>query len=493
MGAISGLRRAPRVAIIGAGFSGIAAAVQLRRNKIHDFTIFDKASDFGGTWWWARYPGAEVDQESHLYSYSFARHNWSGTHASWDELQEYLANVADVWGLRPHFSAKSTVSLVEWIDETKQYAVTIAETGETHRFDAVISAVGYLNKPNLPSFAEGSQEFQGQLCHTANWDGEIDMGGKTVAVVGAAASAAQVVTEAQKVASEVLVFQRSPNWILPKKSRTYTPAERERMARWLPYRWERIRLYWALDRAQARLSHARVDGYHNKKRRTLALQFVGEALKDRPDLLETSVPDYPMEGRRPVLSDTYLDTLCRPNVKLIPHGVIDLAPAGVIDDSGTKHEADIVVLATGYRTDEYLSTYTVRGPGGIDLHEHWAGEPEAFFGIMVPKFPNFFIMMGPNTNANPLVAFYEAQARFIAKRIRELNGPNRTVRARESVTYLYNRWVQSRLNKSVWAKTDSYFRGQTGRVLSQWPGSPSAYRVGLRLLGYVATHRETPK
>ena len=483
-----GSRSAPSVAIIGAGFSGIAAAIQLRRNNIHDFTIFDKAGDFGGTWWWARYPGAEVDLESHLYSYSFARHDWSGTHAGWAELQGYLARVADEWGLRPNFAPRSTVTAVDWKADTGQYAVTIEETGETRRFDAVISAVGYLNKPNIPPFAREPQVFNGQMCHTASWDPEIDLAGKTVAVVGTGASAVQVVSAAQKVAKEVTIFQIEPNWILPRNAREYSPRERERMARPLHYTRERLRLYWRYQRIQAGLSHARVDGSQNKKRKAEAVRFISESLAGRPDLLEVSIPDFPMEARRTVLSDTYLDTLCRPNVKLVPHAVTELAPAGVVDETGAKHEADVIVLATGYRTEEYLSTYQVTGPDGVDLHEHWAGEPEAFLGLMVPKFPNFFIMMGPNTNAIPLVAFYEAQARFIAKRLKGL-GDHSSVWVREVANRTYNRWAQARLNRSVWVKTNSYFRGRTGRVLSQWPGSPTAYLLSTRLLGLPATRR----
>jgi cation diffusion facilitator CzcD-associated flavoprotein CzcO len=484
-----GSRNTPKVAIIGAGFSGIAAGVELRRNGIHDFTIFDKAGDFGGTWWWARYPGAEVDLESHLYSYSFARHDWSGTHAGWAELQGYLANVADEWGLRRHLAPGSTVTSVEWRADTCRYAVTVEETGETQLFDAVISAVGYLNRPNVPPFAAEPHVFDGQICHTASWDPEIDMAGKSVAVVGTSASAVQVVTAAQKVAKDVTVFQIEPNWLLPRHAREYSPDEREKMARPLHYARERLRLYLRYDRIQRRLSHARSDGRHNRRRKAESLHYIRETLKDRPDLLEVSVPEFPMEARRTVLTDTYLQALCEPNVQLVPHAVVELAPEGVVDATGAKHEADIVVLATGYRTEEYLSTYRVTGVDGIDLQEQWAGEPTAFLGMMVPHFPNFFIMMGPNTNAVPLVAFYEAQARFAAKRIKGLRRRYATVEVRESAYRRYDRWVQSRLNKSVWVKTDSYFRGRTGRVLSQWPGSPTSYLLGTRLLGAPAIRR----
>jgi cyclohexanone monooxygenase len=484
-----GSRNAPDVAIIGAGFSGIAAGIELKRNGVQNFTIFDRAGDFGGTWWWARYPGAEVDLQSHLYSYSFARHDWSGTHAGWDELLGYLKGVADRFGLRPHLSPRSTVRSVEWVAEANQYAVTIEETGETRRFDAVISAVGYLNKPNIPTFATDPTVFNGRMCHTADWDPEIDLTGKSVAVVGTGASAVQVVSAAHEVASDITVFQKEPNWILPRNARWYSPHERERMARPLRYRWERLKLYWHFDRLQARLSHARMNGHHNKRRKAEALGFIAQSLAGRQDLMANSVPTFPMEGRRTVLSDTYLATLCRPNVRLVPHAVTDLAPEGVVDATGKKHQVDIVVLATGYRTEEYLSTYQVTGPDGLDLHEHWAGEPEAFLGMMVPNFPNFFIMMGPNTNVVPLVAFYEWQARFIAKRIKGIGDRYPCVSVRESANRRYNQWAQARLNKTVWVKTNSYFRGRTGRVLSQWPASPTAYLLATRLLGLPATRR----
>ena len=215
-------RRTPRVAIIGAGFSGIAAAVALRRKGIEDFVIFEKAQALGGTWWHNRYPGAEVDLESHIYSFSFERHDWTRTHADWRELLGYLEGVAEKWDLPRRTRFNEAVEDVSWSDDEHTYTVTTSSGIDHGAFTAVISAVGFLNIPVVPPFAREDHDFEGAICHTSRWIDGLDMTGKSVAVVGTGSSAVQVVSEAAKIASDVTIFQLEPNWIVPKDSRDFT-------------------------------------------------------------------------------------------------------------------------------------------------------------------------------------------------------------------------------------------------------------------------------
>lgn len=477
----------PRVAIIGSGFSGIAAAVALRKKGIEDFVIFEQAPALGGTWWHNRYPGAEVDLESHIYSFSYERYDWTRTHAGWQELQTYLNHVAAKWDLPRRIRFNEKVDDVSWSDADHIYTVSTESGGDHGRFTAVISAVGFLNIPLLPPFAREQNDFAGAVCHTSRWIDGLDMAGKSVGVVGTGSSAVQVVTEAERVGKEVKIFQIEPNWILPKNSHDFTPTQR-RLNRFAPvYAWRRLKLYANYDLRQYRSSHARVTGWTNRRKRAAAVGYLNRELGDRPDLLELATPSFPFEGRRTVVSDTYYASLRNPKVTLVPHAVKGLSRTGALDANGDEHELDIIVLATGFDAANYLGNYRVHGRGGAELHEQWQGEPEAFLGMMVPKFPNFFIMYGPNTNSSPLVSFYEAQASFAAGLIaRAADTGASTIEVRRSAFAIYNEWVQTQLSKTVWAQVNNYFQTGSGRIVSQWPFGATPYILATKLLRRIA-------
>jgi cation diffusion facilitator CzcD-associated flavoprotein CzcO len=471
-----------RVAVIGAGFSGIAAGVALKRQGITDFTIFDSAPGIGGTWWHNRYPGAEVDLESCIYSFSYAPADWSRTHASRADLQRYLERVVDVFGLRPHLALGTAVGSVTWLDDLGEYDITSSSGTPLGCFNAVISAVGFLSAPRIPPLAREGAGFAGVICHTAQWPEGLDLAGQRVGVLGTGSSAVQVVAEAARSAAEVKVFQREPNWLLPKGSREFSPQERRLNRHPLVRWWRRFSLYVRYDVRQLRMSHARRNGLVNRKRRRAAEAFLADSLAGRPELEALLTPSFPFEGKRTVLSDTYYQTLLQPHVTLVPHGVKGLSATGVVDENGDRHALDVVVLATGFDAASYLASLKVTGVGGRDLHEVWAGGPRAFLGMMVPGFPNFFMMYGPNTNSVPLVSFYEAQARFAARAIARLAARGaHDVQVSPAVASLYDRWLQRALRRTVWAQTDSYFRSRTGRIVSQWPFNASQYLIAARI------------
>jgi len=473
----------PRVAIIGTGFSGIAAAIALKKKGIEDFVIFERADGLGGTWRHNRYPGAEVDLESHIYSFSYERYDWTRTHAGWSELLGYLEHVAGKWGLYPHMRFNEAVNEVTWSDERRDYVVATSSGKDHGRFTSVISAVGFLNTPLVPPFVRDEHDFEGPICHTSEWVDGLDMTDKSIGVLGTGSSAVQVIAEAEKVGSEVKVFQIEPNWLLPKNAHDFTSLERK-LNRFAPvYFWRRLKLYADYDMRQHFTGHAREDGRSNRNRRRASIEFLHRELADRPDLIELATPKFAFEGRRTVTSDTYYSSLKSPKVTLVPHAVKGLSRSGAIDENGDEHQLDMIVLATGFDAANYLGTYKVRGEGGVDLHESWNREPDAFLGMMVPGFPNFFIMFGPNTNAIPLVTFYEAQANFAAGSISRAAKKGATkVEVRRSAFLIYNDWLQSRLSRTVWAKTTSYFRGGTGKIISQWPFSASSYVLATKLL-----------
>ncbi|MGB3482865.1 MAG: NAD(P)/FAD-dependent oxidoreductase [Mycobacterium sp.] len=484
---MSAPEQSPRVAIIGAGFSGLAAAIALRKKGIENFVIFEKSEGIGGTWWFNRYPGAEVDLESHVYSFSYARSDWTRTHVGWQELQTYLEKVAHDWDLPRRMKFNEKVIDVRWSDEDLVYTVSTSSGADHGKFTAVVSAVGFLNIPVVPPFARGDNDFEGAMCHTSSWIDGLDFDGKSVGIVGTGSSAVQVVTEAEKTATDVTIFQLEPNWLVPKNSRDFTHAER-RLNKLRPvYAWRRFALYFDYDRRQIRSSHARATGSFNRRRRQASQEFMRRELAGHPDLLEKVTPEFAFEGRRTVVSDTYYASLRNPKVTLVPHGVKGLTRTGAIDANGDEHNLDVIVLATGFDAANYLGNYQVYGQGGQELHDAWQGEPEAFLGMMVPGFPNFFIMYGPNTNSVPLVHFYEAQANFAASLInRAAKKGRRVIDVRRSAFLIYNDWIQAQLAKTVWARTDNYFRAGTGKVVSQWPYGASPYILLTKLLRRIA-------
>ena len=456
----------------------------LKREGIEDFTIFDRAPGVGGTWRANRYPGAEVDLESHIYSFSFARADWTGTHASRQELQEYLEAVVDRFGLRPHLRLGEKIETVTWVPHQSGYEVTTS-SGELYPlFTAVISAVGFLDIPLVPAFARFGHPFEGEITHTSTWPERLELTGKRVGVVGTGSSAVQVVAEAARRGASVKVFQSSPNWILPKGSRDYGERERRWNGNRLVHAWRRAKLYVTYDVRQYRASHARPDGWSYGRRSRAALDYLNASLAGHPELRRLVTPPFAFEGKRTVLSDDYYEALTRDNVTLVPHVVTDLTQGGAVTADGAEHGLDVIVLATGFDAANYLGSFTVTGVSGVELHEQWDGEPQALLGLMTPGFPNFFMLYGPNTNSVPLVSFYEAQARFAAKTIARLGrSDRREVHVSQRLTDRYNRGSRNGCGERRGARhatTTRLVRGGSSRSgrsarasTSPPPGSPA--------------------
>lgn len=466
------------VAIIGAGLGGIAAAVQLARRGIRSVTVYEKATGPGGTWFHNQYPGAECDVPSALYSYSFKLHDWTRTHAGHAEIRAYLDEVIDEFGIRPSMNFGVGVTSAEWDDARAQYLVTL-DTGETRWFDVVVSAVGMLNVPNIPDLP-GAEDFTGPLFHSARWDTGADLAGKKVAVVGAGASAAQVVPALQKQVAELLSFQREPGWVLPKGDRDYTPDERKGLNRFGRRRLERWKVLRMMDKGSGRGDVAVIAAQRTRLEGRIAKQFA-----DQPELRTALTPDFQPRCKRNVLSDTFYPALLEPNVRLITQSVERVTPTGVVDASGTEHEVDAIVLTTGFKAQEFLSTLRVSGRDGRDLHEHWGSDPRAFLGITVPGFPNFYLLYGPNTHGTVVSYVLERQAEFVArdvKRLKKAGGGSIEVRAGA------DGWYQATLQEAIsevetWKSgCHNFYISASGRNVVQWPWTHRRYHTWMRAL-----------
>lgn len=476
------------ICIIGAGFGGIAAAVKLKRAGFHDLTVFEQSEGPGGTWWDNTYPGAEVDVSSYLYSYSFKAFGWSRTHAGQAELQHYLEEVIDDFELRDCFRFRTRVERVVWHEARGGYEVHLVDQ-ETQFFRAVISAVGLLNVPRYPSWP-GLNDFRGPHFHTARWEHKHDLAGRTVAVVGTGSTASQVVPALAGTTGRIVLFQREPGWVLPKGDRDFTEEERHGFRDRRTRRRERLRLFWQYEKGQLFGAIHRPGTKVNALRESQCRAYIAAVFKNRPELAALVTPSYPYPGKRPILTGTFYPTLLRDDVELVPHAVQSVTERGVVDAAGTEHPVDVLVYATGFQPANYLASFEVRGRDGTTLQETWNGEPEAFLGITVHGFPNFYILYGPNTNGGEIVSHLERQAEYAVRSIaRVCRHDLLGVDVRVGFQRRYNRWVQRAIAKTAWVRSQNYYKAESGRVVTQWPYGVIIYSTLTRLLGWPSERR----
>ena len=475
--------RRVRVAIIGGGFGGIAAAVNLRRRTNAEFVIFEKAPAIGGTWWHNRYPGCEVDVHSHAYSFSFLRYDWPRTHATQAELLRYAEDVVDRFGLRPHIRLSTAVAAVRWQPDEARYEVRTA-AGDTELFDAVIAAVGLLSVPRIPAWP-GLDTFGGVAFHTAQWQSDLDLTGKRVAVVGTGSTAAQVVPAVAEQAAKLYVFQREPGWIEPKLERPFSARER-----WV-YRTvpgaQKAHRAWLFYKATQRGKAFDLANRQQAKRRAACVAFIHSAIADEVVRRDVT-PDYPWGCKRVILASTFYAALSRANVELVPHAVTAVTPTGVVDDTGSKRDVDVLVLSTGFQPTNFLATVDVTGAGGTNLRDAWRARQSAYLGITVAGFPNFFILYGPNTNgAGSIIAQLERQAEFAARTIATIErGRWRYVDTDSAAQARYVEWIDRQLAAHASAMDSgctNYYHDSRGANITQWPASHLRYLLVVRTRG----------
>jgi cation diffusion facilitator CzcD-associated flavoprotein CzcO len=484
---VSSEGRKPRVAVIGAGISGVCTAVRLHHAG-YEFSVYEQAAGPGGTWWDNSYPGCEVDVDSHMYSFSFMPYDWLRTHGTQPELQRYVEDIIDRFGIRSRFHFSTKVDEAVWDDERGLYRVRIA-SGEEEEFEAVVSCLGILNNPKYPGWP-GLDEFEGVKFHSARWNHDVDLAGKTVALVGTGSSAAQAVPQLAETVGQLYVYQRSPGWILPKGERDYTDEERDhyRGLSGLGRRKLRLHYYRHLTKGY---DVFRIGSKYHEQAHALALQYIKETIED-PETRKAVTPDYPFGCKRVILASTFYPALNRENVELVPHAVERLTRDGIVSADGDERKVDVLIMATGFQPQRFLATLEIKGYGGRSIHDFWDGNPRAVLGITVPGFPNFFMCYGPNTNGGPGLMFMaEIESKAIVKMLRRLERRGgKAIDTRPRALDRYVKWVDKenrKRNSARFAGCTNYDFAPKGRAVLLWPRSAGYYNMLSRVIPPVAT------
>ncbi|NQZ99859.1 MAG: NAD(P)/FAD-dependent oxidoreductase, partial [Myxococcales bacterium] len=483
------------VVIIGAGFGGVCAAVRLEQAGIA-YTICEKNDSVGGTWYENSYPDLRVDVPNHFYSYSFEPNpDWSNYFSRRDELEAYIGACARKHGILERVRLGTEVVEATYDEPSAQWRVRIrGEDGseEVLTANAVISAVGMLNRPQFPSI-DGVDSFEGPCFHSSRWQHDVEFEGKRVGVIGTGASAMQFVPRLAENVSKLTVFQRAAHWATFNASYRATISDEFKwLLRHVPYYhgWYRFLLFWAgsdrvfpVFRIDPDWEHPdRSIGMANDMFRTAAITYIKAQLANDPELIDKCIPDYPPLGKRPLLDNGWYKTLTRDNVELVTDGIREVTPDAVITADGTKHPLDVLVLATGFHAGKFLWPMQIIGRGGVVLQDRWEGgeNPRAYLGITMPDFPNLFCMYGPNTNpvVGSVIFMLECQTNYIMGCLRALieNG-HRSLECREGVHDEYNERLDAEMEKMVWRHPNvrSYYNNSAGRVITNVPWTMYAY------------------
>ena len=476
----------PRIAIIGSGFAGICLAIQLKKAGIESFTIFEKGARLGGTWRDNVYPGCACDVPSFLYCFSFEpKHDWSRKWAPQAEILDYLEKCADKYELVPHIRFSTGVESARFDAAAGLWRVRTTR-GEEVVAEVLVSGVGQLNRPHVPQIP-GLEEFAGESFHSARWNQDYVLDGKDVAVVGNAASAVQFVPEIAPRVRNLYVLQRSANWMLPKQDGPYTERDQETFHLFpflaVLYRW----LIWFFLEIRFTLFRK------NRLARWIATRIASEHLADQvsaPELRKALTPDYRIGAKRILISDDYYPALQRNNVRLLTDGIDRVTRDGIVVTSGDLLRVDAVIFATGFESTSFLAPMTLYGKNGTSLSEAWKDGAEAYLGITVSGFPNFFMLYGPNTNLghNSIIFMLECQVRYIVQIIEHMVRRRlKAVEVRPEVMATYNRWMRAELDETVWAEVGkSWYKTASGRITNNWSRTTTSYWWRTRRVDFMA-------
>ncbi|MDO8770081.1 MAG: alpha/beta fold hydrolase [Burkholderiaceae bacterium] len=482
------------VAIVGAGLSGMAMGIRLKRMGI-PFTIFERNPEIGGTWWLNNYPGCGVDIASHYFSYSFApKPDWSHYYSLQGEVLEYLRDTANEYGLREHIRFGTSIHSARYSEDTSCWDLEIdTPAGRVEKsVDVLVTAVGHLSLPKIPQFP-GLDEFKGKYCHSAEWDHGIALDGKRVVLVGGGASANQIGPAIAGRVKQLTVLQRSAHWMtsVPRYHGLVTEDEKRALASIPAYaRWFRARTLLSMNdfmRPAALIDpnwkgpEGTINAFNERMRNNLTA-YIHKELDGRDDLIATLTPKYPPFLKRMLRDNGWYAMMMRDNVELVPDGIERFVSNGLITKSGRFIEADVVVFATGFAASDMLTTVDVEGLQGRRIREVWADEnPRAHLGMSVPGFPNMFVLYGPNTNIGTGGSIFfqaEVQTAYIAQMVRNMIGQKiGSVEVRQDVHDDYNERLDARLGQMVWTlpSGDTWYRNKHGRVTSNMPWTSLEY------------------
>jgi 4-hydroxyacetophenone monooxygenase len=476
-----------KVIIIGSGMSGILAGIKLQEAGI-PFDIIEKNADVGGTWLENTYPGCRVDSANHTYSYSFAPKDWPQHYSPQKVLLDYFDQTATKYDLRKNIKLNMEVQSLEFQQASGMWKVkTKSGEGveETLLANAVITAVGQLNRPKYPDI-EGVGTFNGPAFHSGRWEEQRSLEGKRIGVIGTGASAFQFIPEIAKEAQDIVVFQRTPPWIAPREEyHDDIPKGKHWLLNKVPFyeKWFRFLTFWRA--SEGLLDSVRKDegwqselsvGEKNDQLRQMLTDYIESMVGDDPDLFDKALPKYPPAGKRMLVDNgTWLTALKRPNVHIIIDPIAEINSQGLKTESGDQYDVDVLIYGTGFKADQFLAPIEIRGVDGVELQAHWNGDPRAYLGVTMPKFPNLFCMYGPNTNIvvnGSIIFFSECEMRYIlgcfALMLKE--GKN-TLEVKQSVHDAYNELIDEGNLNMAWGAPNvrSWYKNKSGRVTQNWP------------------------
>ncbi len=470
------------VLIIGAGFAGIAMASELKRSPSKRFIVLEAEAGIGGTWWLNRYPGAACDVQSHLYSLVGAPNaNWSSEFARRGEIQAYLEDIAQREALWPHILLQRRVESGHWDEEAKHWSVTDS-AGVTYTTRCLVSAVGGLARPQWPDIP-GLGNFRGQTVHSQQWPNDLVLTNKRVGVIGTGASAVQFIPHVAKQAQSLTVFQRTPNWILPKPDRSIGPARRwaYRTLPWLRH-IKRLGLFL--------LHEARLPAFTrwpalSVLHRHRALRHLRKTIQD-PTLRQKLTPSYAMGCKRVLMSNDYYPALNQSHVALVTAPIAQVTPDGIVDASGRHHPLDVLILGTGFQATSPVPHGLVIGRKGQDLAAVWEAGPSAYKGTTVAGFPNFFTLLGPNTalGHNSVLLMIESQVRYVRAALTAMDAQTlQSIEVRAEAQQDWQEKLEKKLQRTVWSQGGCqswYLHPKSGKNTTLWPGTTLRFKKQTR-------------
>lgn len=467
-----------QVVIIGTGFGGQAAAINLKQRGYPDFIMLERRDFAGGTWLQNRYPGAAVDVQSPLYSLSAMPYAWSQMFVTQPELAEYTEQVFNTFNLTPHVKLKHEVTNAQWDEQRKQWCIAINGCNAIYA-KFIINASGPLSMPVIPDFP-GKDTFTGASFHTNNWPQELDLDNKRVAIIGSGASAVQVIPAIVSQVQSLAVFQRSAHWVIPRPDIAFPPwVQRLLSKKWI-YNSLRSVIYWGLE--------TRVVGF--KYSQTVLNLFAGGPAKRHlkkqvsdPVLRQALTPDFTIGCKRIILSNTFYPALCQKHVSLFnqDNGIEHITQNGITTTQGDELELDVIIYSTGYDATDGLISYPVTGKNKSTLATVWHDYPRAYLGTCVPDFPNYFIVTGPNTGIGHTSAIFviEAQMQYIMQAIDVVESKHKaSIEPTRKAEETYTNMVHREMEQTVWQTggCNSWYKSASGKVIAMFPGFSFVYK-----------------
>jgi cation diffusion facilitator CzcD-associated flavoprotein CzcO len=471
--------------IVGAGFGGLCAAIKLAEDGEHDFVVIEKGGDVGGTWRDNTYPGAACDVPSQLYSFSFAPNpDWSMSYSPQSEIQAYLQRVARESGVLDRFVFDTLVADAAWDEESQRWIVRAeGPTGETtYAARTMIAGPGALSAPRLPDI-EGIDDFQGEIFHSAEWNHDVDLTGKRVAVIGTGASAIQIVPEVQKVAGHLDVYQRTAPWVIPRNEHRYSRLEKLAF-RYVPglQRAARTAIYWGREAYVPAFTWKPALAAPAKR---AALKNIETGIVD-PVLREKVTPGYEIGCKRILISNSYYPALAADNCDLVTDPITKVTGSSIVttgpSGATTERPIDVLIVATGFQATDLPIAHHVRGRGGRLMADRFAETGMAAYkGTTIPEFPNLFFVVGPNTGLghSSMVFIIESQVAYIRDALRTMRvNDYACVEPTEKAFAAWNADLQARMAPTVWSSggCSSWYLDEHGRNTTLWPRTTFVFR-----------------